>query len=71
MEVIYHHIETTLNSSDYWQGESYEQFKNYATTYKNKQLDPFIQEINHLLADLENTASVMEANTNKNLNLFD
>lgn len=70
IEMIYHAICTTLNKSDCWQGESYQSFKNYAMMYKDKNLDPLIQEINRLIRDLENTALQMEANTSKNINLF-
>lgn len=70
VEEMFHGIDTTLNSSEYWQGQSYEQFKSTSTSYKVKTLDPLIQEINGLLTDLENTATLMDANTNKNLNLF-
>lgn len=67
---IFHSIDHTLNSSDYWQGETYLQFKNMADSYKEKTLEPLVQEIQTLLAELDNTAVSMDANTNKNLSLF-
>lgn len=67
---MYNVVDVTLNSSEYWQGQTYDQFKLYCDTYRTNEIQPLIEEISKWISDIENAADRAEATTNRNVGLF-
>ncbi len=63
-------IDVTLNSSEYWQGQTYDQFKLYCDNYRTSNIEPLIEEIKKWISDIENAAERAEATTARNVGLF-
>lgn len=67
---MYNVVDVTLNSSEYWQGQTYDQFKLYCDNYRTNEIQPLIEEISKWISDIENAADRAEATTNRNVGLF-
>ena len=63
-------IEGTLNSSEYWQGKAYEEFKNYCTNYRNNEIKPLIEQINTWISNFNQAAAEADDTTARNVGLF-
>lgn len=63
-------IDVTLNSSEYWQGQTYDQFKLYCDNYKTSNIEPLIEELKKWISDIEAAAERAEATTARNVGLF-
>lgn len=67
---MYNVIDVTLNSSSYWQGQTYDQFKSYCDNYRRTEIEPLIEQIKTWVQDIERVADSAEATTSKNTSLF-
>ncbi|MBQ8659780.1 MAG: hypothetical protein IJ475_02970 [Bacilli bacterium] len=63
-------IDVTLNSSEYWQGQTYDQFKLYCDNYRSSNIEPLIEELKKWISDIESAAERAEATTARNVGLF-